>query len=155
MVKSSKTTVWHLYLFFFQFIFLIFRWHATDCWSLSFDEGCHRIVTSRNGRHFFGLESWSSWLFSYWNHCQYSTVQGKLSSIFKNNGILLPKLFWPTVRKKCSSDREKLFKNFEITRKICSNSDMSEQFFFRLFPIISTSQNFFYFLEFHCPTWKK
>ena len=25
-------------------------------------------------------------------------------------GILLPKLFWPTVRKKCSSDREKLFK---------------------------------------------
>ena len=93
-----------------QFIFLIFRWHATDCWSLSFDEGCHRIVTSRNGRHFFRLESWSSWLFSYRNHCQYSTVQGKLSSIFKNNGILLPKLFWPTVRKNCSSDREKLFK---------------------------------------------
>ena len=26
------------------------------------------------------------------------------------NGILLPKLFWPTVRKKCSSDREKLLK---------------------------------------------
>ena len=26
------------------------------------------------------------------------------------NGILLPKLFWPTVRKYCSSDREKLFK---------------------------------------------
>ena len=26
------------------------------------------------------------------------------------NGILLPKLFWPTVRKKCSSDREKLWK---------------------------------------------
>ena len=26
------------------------------------------------------------------------------------NGILLPKLFWPTVRKKCSSDLEKLFK---------------------------------------------
>jgi hypothetical protein len=25
-------------------------------------------------------------------------------------GILLPKLFWPTVRKNCSSDREKLFK---------------------------------------------
>ena len=23
------------------------------------------------------------------------------------NGILLPKLFWPTVRKNCSSDREK------------------------------------------------
>jgi hypothetical protein len=25
-------------------------------------------------------------------------------------GILLPKLFWPTVRKNCSSDREKLLK---------------------------------------------
>ena len=28
------------------------------------------------------------------------------------NGILLPKLFWPTVRKNCSSDREKLL-NFK------------------------------------------
>ena len=28
----------------------------------------------------------------------------------KNYGILLPKLFWPTVRKKCSSDREKRLK---------------------------------------------
>ena len=27
-----------------------------------------------------------------------------------NNVILLPKLFWPTVKKKCSSDREKLLK---------------------------------------------
>ena len=26
------------------------------------------------------------------------------------NGNLLPKLFWPTVRKKCYSDREKLLK---------------------------------------------
>ena len=26
------------------------------------------------------------------------------------NGILLPKLFWPTVKKKCSSDQEKLLK---------------------------------------------
>ena len=26
------------------------------------------------------------------------------------NGILLPKLFWPTVRKNCSTDREKLLK---------------------------------------------
>ena len=26
------------------------------------------------------------------------------------NGILLPKLFWPTVRKNCSSDQEKLWK---------------------------------------------
>ena len=26
------------------------------------------------------------------------------------NGILLPKLFWPTLRKNCSSDREKFLK---------------------------------------------
>ena len=26
------------------------------------------------------------------------------------NGVLLPKLFWPIVRKNCSSDREKLLK---------------------------------------------
>ena len=31
-------------------------------------------------------------------------------SHFCLNGILLPKLFWPTARKKCSSDREKLLK---------------------------------------------
>ena len=29
---------------------------------------------------------------------------------FGISGILLPKLFWPTVRKNCSSDREKLLK---------------------------------------------
>ena len=29
---------------------------------------------------------------------------------FYRNGILLPKLFLPTVRKNCSSDREKLLK---------------------------------------------
>ena len=28
----------------------------------------------------------------------------------KYNGILLPKLFWPTVRKNCSSDWEKILK---------------------------------------------
>ena len=63
-------------------------------------------------------------------------------------GILLPKLFWPTVRKNCSSDQEKLLKfeaegrefekKFEITRTIYSNSERSEQFlatecFFNLF----------------------
>ena len=30
--------------------------------------------------------------------------------LLHSNGILLPKLFWPTVRKNCSSDREKLLK---------------------------------------------
>ena len=55
-------------------------------------------------------------------------------------GILLPKLFWPTVRKNCSCDREK--KKIEITRTICSNSERSEQFlvtecFFNLFLEVS------------------
>ena len=38
-----------------------------------------------------------------------------------NYGILLPKLFWPTVRKNCSCDREKLLKfeaEFEKFAKI-------------------------------------
>ena len=54
------------------------------------------------------------------------------------NGILLPKLFWPTVRKKCSRDLENLLKfevegqvfakMFEIIGRIYSNSERSKQF---------------------------
>ena len=33
-----------------------------------------------------------------------------LTCFYCNLGILLPKLFWPTVRKKCFSDQEKRFK---------------------------------------------
>ena len=56
-----------------------------------------------------------------------------------SNGISLPKLFWPTVRKNYSSDQEK---TFEITLTIYSNSERSEQFlvtecFFNLFLEIS------------------
>ena len=40
-----------------------------------------------------------------WNTFQLHSYQNLLV-----NGILLPKLFWPTVRKNCSSDREKLMK---------------------------------------------
>ena len=53
------------------------------------------------------------------------------------NGVSIPQLFWPTVRKKCSSDREfflkfeaegwEFAKFFEITRTICSSSEKSEQ----------------------------
>ena len=64
------------------------------------------------------------------------------------SGILLQKLFWPTVRKNCSKGSRKFFeiwgwkpricKKFEITRTIYSNSKRSEQFllveyFFNLF----------------------
>ena len=69
-----------------------------------------------------------------------------------NNGILFPKLFWPSVRKSCSCDGEKTFeirgwrprncKKFKITRTICLNSERSEQFlvtewFFNLFLEVS------------------
>ena len=69
-----------------------------------------------------GLQSnYSCWIYhdntTKWNH----TVQNGASehkdhigmpSILARliNGILLPKLFWPTVKKNCSSDREKLLK---------------------------------------------
>ena len=33
-----------------------------------------------------------------------------ISVVLAGTGILLPKLFWPTVRKNCSSEREKLLK---------------------------------------------
>ena len=39
------------------------------------------------------------------NHCEKKKKWRQ-----KTNGILLPKLFWPTVRKNCSSEREKLLK---------------------------------------------
>ena len=54
------------------------------------------------------------------------------------NGILLTKSLVPTLRKNCSSDREKLLKleaegqefakNFEIIETIFANSERSEQF---------------------------
>ena len=55
------------------------------------------------------------------------------------NGILLPKLFWPTVRKKLfywsretfesQGWRPRICKFFEITRTLYSNSERSECFF--------------------------
>ena len=41
--------------------------------------------------------------------CDFKTIFDLLQ-IDGNDGILLPKLFWPTVRKNCSSDQEKLLK---------------------------------------------
>ena len=64
---------------------------------------------------------------------------------FWNNGILFLKLFWPTVRKNCSSDREKFWTSrlkAKNLQKFCSNSERSEQFlvtecFFNLFLEVS------------------
>ena len=59
-------------------------------------------------------------------------------AFFRQNWYFVTKLFWPTVRKKCSSDWEKLLKFeaegpiicnfFEISRAIYLNSERSEQF---------------------------
>ena len=73
------------------------------------------------------------------------------SLLFRKNGILLPKLFWPTMRKKSSNDLENFWNSrlkaknlqiFEITRTIYSNSESSQQFlvtecFFDLFLEVS------------------
>ena len=47
---------------------------------------------------------------NYWQKDHATILQ---SCLCGRNGILLPKLFWPTVRRNCSSDREKLLKEAE------------------------------------------
>ena len=44
------------------------------------------------------------------------------------NYILLPKLFWPTVRKNCSGDREKLLKFEAESREFAKILRSLEQF---------------------------
>ena len=45
-----------------------------------------------------------------------------------NNGILLPKLFWPTGRKNCPGDREKLLKFEAEVREFAKFLRSLEQF---------------------------
>ena len=51
-------------------------------------------------------------------------------SILASYGILLPKFFWPTVRKNCFSDREKLLKfeaeGLEFTKFLRSQEQFSQ-----------------------------
>ena len=75
----------------------------------------------------------------YHHHCR--LTKELLYNFFHTigNGILLPKLFWPTVRKKIVLVIEKNFWNsrlkpenlqkfWDYSRTICSNSERSEQF---------------------------
>ena len=55
-----------------------------------------QVFDYQGGKHCQGYTSQRS-------NCQWNTYG------VEKNGILLPKLFWCTVRKNCSSDREKLF----------------------------------------------
>ena len=58
-----------------------------------------QVFDYQGGKHCQGYTSQRS-------NCQWNTYG------IERNGILLPKLFWPTVRKNCSSDREKRLQNF-------------------------------------------
>ena len=52
----------------------------------------------------------------YWRTFFFVLWPGRRSSwcvTYLRNGILLPILFWPTVRKNCSSDEEKVLKSLE------------------------------------------
>ena len=52
-----------------------------------------------------------SYYFYKGNKCEKLPDDNQISwNYWLRTGILLPKLFWPTVRKKCSSDLEKLLK---------------------------------------------
>ena len=46
----------------------------------------------------------------FWYWSQWWNLKEFIVDFQDPNGILLPKLFWPTVRKNCSSDRENLLK---------------------------------------------
>ena len=95
---------------------------------------------------------WRQWQWAFACSLIHDISSGCVYKIICNkNGILLPKLFWPTVRKNCSIDWEKLlkfeaegrdFSNFLRSRTIHSNSERSVQFwvkkcFFNLFLDVS------------------
>ena len=56
-------------------------------------------------KYFLGLEIFTNQIDRYFPFFLFEKIL-----LQKNNGFLLPKLFWPTVRKNCSSDREILLK---------------------------------------------
>ena len=65
--------------------------------------------------YLFTSQMWYNWNNSNWKKKSLKKQNKKQLVCRKiqeqvRNGILLPKLFWPTVRKNCSSDREKLLK---------------------------------------------
>ena len=69
------------------------------------------------------------WPFTVWINCScdLKIFANSCPSVSNFNGILLPKLFWPTVRKNCSSDREKPLK-FEVEGQFAKILRSQEQF---------------------------
>ena len=92
----------------------------------------------RSEQEYFFYKKW----FSYNETSCFDSKQNKFCLGIQpqkaRNGILLPKLFWPTVRKKCSSDWEKLLKFEAEGREFAKFLRSLEQFmvtecFFNLF----------------------
>ena len=82
--------------------------HQIDC----FFSWPHWHITAPKMASFVNLPPvWLCTSFLQHGNTHQNVLWSKQQSWFKNwNGILLPKLFWPIVRKKCSSDWEKLLK---------------------------------------------
>ena len=114
---NQKVDKWLSFIFFLPqindkeltsslFMISIFFFYS-EWWAFSF--GCSTPLE----RNYTSWNAFSSG--TYWNPRPFQSGQAwhrtrKSWTMGKNNGILLPKLFWPTVRKSCSSDREKLLK---------------------------------------------
>ena len=102
----------------------------TKFWIFTIFSTNHNVLMKKEPKIIYSIVA-NAWI------CDKSAFRFSWENVMSNSGILLPKLFWPTVRKNCSSDWENLF---EITRTIYSNSERSEQFlvtecFFNLFLI--------------------
>jgi hypothetical protein len=86
------------------------------------DTDMHRLIFPKHSQHTLGLREWKINYLLLSNQPSFretlvdtcNTISGAFDNIQKywviKNGILLPKLFWPTVRKHCSSNRETFLK---------------------------------------------
>ena len=83
-----------------------------------------------------------------WQACSQIDRLGNSSNTCGRNGILLPKLLWPTVRKNCSSDRKKLLKFEAEGLEFAKNLRSLEQFVQTVKDQMVTECFFNLFLEF-------
>ena len=124
--------------FFFQWIFFWISKKITSVGSSTFLKkntttgSSYFLSPNGQGLYFLKREFYSTYLFSKWIAMTYWLLKHEYMKLFKEilrsaeepllwlmiamllvatwNGILLPKLFWPSVRTNCSSDQEKLLK---------------------------------------------
>ena len=102
------------------------------------NQGVLRIVTLRSRSNFTNSIMWHVYLrcnFKFGTYCKPFVLltNPKLKEKFFH-GIFLPKLFyWSRKNFEIQGWRPRIYKNFEITRTICSNSERSEQLLLMLF----------------------